>query len=481
MFYRVTQSQMAANAQVYLTKQSSELSVAQQQVSSGLRIQRPSDDPAGMRRSLIQKDRIERLATHEESIQAVKSRLNEAAVQLQDTNDLLTRARTIALQAPQTTDSSERKILAQQLTGLIEQLDSIANASDENGFLFSGTAANTQPFLNVQSTAGQQQYSGASATTQLHITGDVSRQALLPGDAIFQPVSREPSVIVGSTGAKIGTGTDSATGQRELLVSHTLTTYAAGSGVSAGSDSVNGDTIIGPAARHQLVINDTSGTGASGTVSLNGGPPIAFTNADTNLEVIGSKGERVYLNTTGISAGFVGAVDITSEGTLSIDDGATQAAITYGSNQIVTDSRDGTTVNLDTTSIIKAGTDHLEFPGTADMFNILKTLRDDVLNTRNLEPSALAKSLNRRLADVERVQEHLLDIVGVQSVSLEQIDRLETRTGDLKVAGQVQYSETTSADLTAAILRFQELTNLQQYTLSAIGKLMNTDLLTYLQ
>jgi flagellar hook-associated protein 3 FlgL len=73
MNFRVTQSQMAATARNYLAKQSSELFTTQQQISTGLRIQRPSDDPAAIRRSLIQKDRVERLEAHEVSISHVKS------------------------------------------------------------------------------------------------------------------------------------------------------------------------------------------------------------------------------------------------------------------------------------------------------------------------------------------------------------------------------------------------------------------------
>ena len=146
MFYRVTQSQMSITARNYLAKQTSELFTTQQQISSGVRIQRPADDPAGMRRSLIQKDRIERLEAHEAAVATTKSRVSQAHVQLRDANDLLTKAREIALQSPQITDDSERQVLAQELDGLMNQMRSIANSSDETGYLFSGTAATTMPF-----------------------------------------------------------------------------------------------------------------------------------------------------------------------------------------------------------------------------------------------------------------------------------------------------------------------------------------------
>ena len=115
----------------------------QQEISTGLRIHRPSDDPSGMRRSLIQKDRNERLDSHISSIQFAQSRLSQAAVQLQDANTLLVRARSIALQAPQATDEIEVNALVAELNTILNQMMICANATDENGYLFSGTAMHT--------------------------------------------------------------------------------------------------------------------------------------------------------------------------------------------------------------------------------------------------------------------------------------------------------------------------------------------------
>ena len=481
MLYRVTQSQMASTAREYLAKQSSELFRAQLQISSGLKIQRPADDPSGMRRSLIQRDRVERLESHVSSIKHVQSRLEQAHVHLREANTLLTRAREISLQAPQTTDDSEVRVLVTELNGILEQLDSVANSSDESGYLFSGTAANNRPFPNLTSTSGQLNYSGAPQKTQLLLSGDAARDALLPGDLVFQPVSREPTLLIGTTGAKTGTGTDTATGTRELIVSHSLTTYAAGSGVTAGTGSAAGDTIIGSAGTHRLQIVDTSGTGASGTVSLDGGDPVSFTNSDTNLVVQGPGGDRVTVDTSSITAGFSGSVDITATGTMSIDGGMSSAAISFAANESVTDSRDGSVFNVDSTSVTRTGIDHVEFPGTTDIFSAVRALRDDLLNTRGLENSALAESFSRRQIDINRIQNHVLDVVGMQSVSMEQLDRLKTRTDDLTLAERIEYSDTVSADVSAAVLRLQELTNLQQFTMASIGRLLTPSLLNYLQ
>jgi flagellin-like hook-associated protein FlgL len=95
--------------------------------------------------------------------------------------------------------------------------------------------------------------------------------------------------------------------------------------------------------------------------------------------------------------------------------------------------------------------------------------------------STRSDSLSRRIGDIERIQDHVLDMVGVQSVSLEQIDRLESRTGDLKLAEKTEYSDTVSADIAEAVLRLKELNNLQQFTMAAVGQLLTPNLLNYIQ
>jgi flagellin-like hook-associated protein FlgL len=201
----------------------------------------------------------------------------------------------------------------------------------------------------------------------------------------------------------------------------------------------------------------------------------------TNLVVTGPLGEKVHVNTTGITAGFNGSVDIEAAGSLSLDGGITRTAVSFSTNQQITDPRDGTLVNLDTTAIRHTGTDHVEFPGTSDVFSVLRELRDDILNTRNMPESTRSDSLTRRIGDIERIQDHVLDMVGVQSVSLEQIDRLESRTGDLKLAEKIEYSDTVSADIAEAVLRLKELNNLQQFTMAAVGQLLTPNLLNYIQ
>ncbi len=69
----------------------------------------------------------------------------------------------------------------------------------------------------------------------------------------------------------------------------------------------------------------------------------------------------------------------------------------------------------------------------------------------------------------------------MQSVTLEQIERLLVRTEDQTLDQQVKYSETTSADLAKAAVRMQELLTLQQFTMASVSNLVSQNLLQFLR
>lgn len=482
MTFRVT-SKMGVNSAISeLAKQAAELQRTQEQVSTGLRLHRPSDDPAAVRRSIVQKDRLSRLETNIKSVKQVKSRVNQAHVQLREAQQLFVRARSVALSVAQATDDAELDILAAEIDGILEQMLSVANASDENGFLFGGTATQTEPF-NIDRTNGvvSVEYTGSDESSQLHITGDVPREALFAGSDVFNAVLRESTVIVGNTGVTSGMGIDTASGQLQLTVSHVSTSYAGASGIAPGVSSASEDTVIGASGVHTLTVNDTSGTGAFGTVSLNGGAEINFTNLDTDLEILGPNGEVVFVDTTSIAAGFSGTIDITADGTLSLDGGTTTQPITFADNEMLANPADGKAIYLNTTGVTQSGTNELEFPGTTDAFQILIDLRNDILNSRELNTADRFDAIDRRLGDIERMENHLLSEIGVQSVVLEQMDRLEFRTEDLVLEQEINYGETVSADIAAASIRLQELLTLQQFTTVSVSRLLSQDLLQFLQ
>ncbi len=477
--FRVTMSQTLASTQAELTRRSATAAKLQADLATGVRIRRPSDDPRGQQIVLNQRAQLQQVESRLRSIAETRSRLDHAHRQILDVQQLFVQAKTLALQGRQATDQSERDILAAQVDRLLETLVQLANATHEGEPLFAGADLNATPF-STDSPTGEATYTGSTLPGQRWLADGTVVDVLYSGADVFQPGGRGDTLVIGQTGAAAGLGTSSARGTRSLLVQHTATLVSPGSGVQAGASSPGGDTILGPAGTHQLTLVDESGTGAYGTVSLNGGPPVAFTSADTDLRVTGPGGEVVYLDLSNITPGFNGTVDLTGEGTLSVDGGVTSVPIDYSSAQGVLDSRDGTITYIDSRGIVRPGTDLVEFTETLDAFQTLARLRDELRNVDRLPAQELAAALGRRLDDLDRISTHLLAVVGDQSATLQQLDRMQSLSEDLQLQVQQLLADTEGTDYAAATIALQEQQTWMQFSLATIVRLFDISVLNYL-
>jgi flagellar hook-associated protein 3 FlgL len=486
MNLRVTLQTVTNEALINARQQTDRLGQLQQEASTGNRLLRPSDDPLATVTVLGTKAQDQRLTTYLSNIGDAQQTLNQSVSTLQAVNDLFVQARQVAIEGNSAVnDGTSKEALAQEVDGLLSRLVDLANTQDAGRSLYSGSATTTTPFVvTATDSQGRPQsiaYRGAQQRAEVPISQQQSVATLYTGSEVFQGARQRGSTIYTSnTGAAAGTlGTDSATGQGTLLVQHTTTTYAAG-GVQAGTSSLAGDTILGPAGASQLTLHDTSGTGASGTVSLDGGPPVSFTNSDTDLKVTGSHGEVVFVNTTAITPGFNGTSDITANGTLSVDGGASTVPITFNPNQIVTNSTTGLVTNVNSTNIRRTGSDSLDYTGSGDAFQVLMALRDDLRNTHGLTQAQQADALTQRLGELDRVRTGILNVVGEQSASLQNLDALQSRAQDLQLQTRQRTSDLESADITDVVINLQAQQNLLQLTLASASRLLNTNLLNFL-
>ncbi|MEX8519146.1 MAG: flagellar hook-associated protein FlgL [Leptothrix sp. (in: b-proteobacteria)] len=133
-----------------LQKRQSELSTAQTQMTSGKRISKPSDDPAGAaraERALVEQSRGE---TRLRAIDASRNAMTLTESALGNAIDLGQSAREALVAAGNGGYSpSERQALVAQLQGLRSQLLSASNQNDGNGgYLFGGQGMKTAPFAD---------------------------------------------------------------------------------------------------------------------------------------------------------------------------------------------------------------------------------------------------------------------------------------------------------------------------------------------
>jgi flagellin-like hook-associated protein FlgL len=449
-------------------------------------VRQASDDPTAMAQVLRNNAQDLRFTNDLGMIQDTGNKLQVGVDTLTRIQDLLTSVKNLALQANNvTTSSTTNDTLSKQVGAALDQLIQLANQKLPDGsFLFGGSASTTTPFV-VTSTNGAGQpaivgYKGSTLSSQSIVSQFVNATTLLPGNEVFQSRSRGTAIYSGSTGAAAGSGTDNATDSGTLLVQHVATTFAGASGVTAGTSSPALDTIIGPGGVHSLVINDTSGTGVSGTVSLNGGPAIAFTNLDTDLKVTGPNGEVAYLNTTAIAPAFSGSVPLTASGTLSVDGGASTVPIDFSSNQTLTNSTTGAITNVSSVNIRRAGSDTVQYPGTSDLFQTLIALRDTIANTQGLSSADRSAALQQQIANIDRAMTSVGNYVGIQATQAQTLSKLSDHITQLQLDLKQATDDIESTDTASAIVDLQQQMNLYQASLQLAAQINSMSLLKFL-
>jgi flagellar hook-associated protein 3 len=485
MIYRSTSFSLGKQAIRFAGKYSSNIANYQKQITSGLRLHRPSDDPIAFRQSTALAARLEQLKTETSSINDTKAKLNVSVSQLTDANNLITNAKVLAQQGVQANSSSERNALAVEAESLLKNMQNIANTKVAGAYLYSGTRTNVRPFtFDDPTVAGGPlsfEYAGSSQHSRAYVGESVALDTFYPGNDVFGASGRTESVLTGKSGAQLGTGTDNLIGRATLQIRHTATTYDAGSGIAAGTSSATKDTVIGPLGNHSVMINDTSGNGTAGTISLDGGTAIPFSSSDSNLEVAGPNGQKVFVDVTAITPGFSGTVDLQGQGTLSVDGGLTTVPIDFSDSQTITDSTTGRFVHIDSRSITKPGDDYLDFPGTSNIIQTLHELVQDLRNTRNLGNTELAASLDRRLAELGAASDHLLDSMGHQAASLQTLQQLDYRVQDLELETEEQLNNVQATDIAEAVLRMQNDQALLEYTYAVTAEITSVGLIDFLR
>ncbi len=483
---RVTSEMQSNQSLRFIQSNYARLAKLHEQLASGKRIQRPSDSPAEIVQIRQNSAENLRLDTHLKTIRDVGVVLQNSVDALIESRGVLTHAKDIAIEVNSAAhDAASDSAFAHQIDVVIDQMLRVGNRQLPDGrYLFGGTASHAPPFEVTAVDSAERPtdvaYRGSDQASEAVVGKEIRVGTLIPGSEVFQMRHRATTIFTGTTGARPGTGTDSAVEPGSLVVKHTLTSIAGASGVSTGTSSASGDTIIGPSGAHTLNIIDTSGTGASGTVSLNGGPPVAFTNSGADLRVTGPNGEAVFLNTTSITPGFSGTVSLTATGTMSVDGGTTSQPIDFSANQVMTDGGTGEMTNVDSTQIRRAGTDRLDYQGATDAFQALIALRDDIRNVHGLSTLDRSKALGRHIAALDRINNDVIDALGGQSVQAEYLTKLEERTADVQLDIQKATDGIEAIDVAGTIAAVQKQENLYQMSLQLTARMNSLSLADFL-
>lgn len=149
------------NAQRNLFNSSSMLNDSFSKLSSGFRITKAGDDAAGLGISVNLTAQIRSFNQANRNSQDAQSLIQTAEASLNQTTELLTRMREIAMQSASSgVGATERGYIQTENAALITELDRIANAAEYNGQALLNTAATSLTFqVGIRNVAANDQIS----------------------------------------------------------------------------------------------------------------------------------------------------------------------------------------------------------------------------------------------------------------------------------------------------------------------------------
>ena len=141
--------QIAINA---MLEQQDKLSKVQQQVATGRRIFRPSEDPIAAAKVVNLRDLLNTTKQFQDNIEAARARLTLEEGVLDSTTSVIQRVRELAVMANNDTQTNEnREFIAEEVKQLRDELLALANAADNSGdFLFAGAKNKFKPFVRTE-------------------------------------------------------------------------------------------------------------------------------------------------------------------------------------------------------------------------------------------------------------------------------------------------------------------------------------------
>jgi flagellar hook-associated protein 3 FlgL len=163
-----------------LMKRQVEMSGQQEKLTSGKRINRASDDPTGASQAERALTRLSRVETDQRSLELQRNALTVAESTLGESTSLIQRFRELVVSAGNTSyNTRDRETIALQLTGLRDQIFSLANKTDSNGIpLFGGLGSAGAPFVDATAGVAFQGIPGQRASTGISVPGAMDGQAI---------------------------------------------------------------------------------------------------------------------------------------------------------------------------------------------------------------------------------------------------------------------------------------------------------------
>jgi len=189
-----------------LSTQESQINTLQQQISTGLAVQTPDQNPAAYQTAALGNDQVGRLSNDNTTQAAIQVQLGSVNDSYTSMNALLDNVQSIVEQALNgTTNSQNMNALAGQVRSAGTQLLAIGNTTAPNGtYLFGGSRGGLAPFQADAN--GNMIYFGDGASSQANIAQSSSAATIANGEVFVGALQGDGTANVTANAANTGTG-----------------------------------------------------------------------------------------------------------------------------------------------------------------------------------------------------------------------------------------------------------------------------------
>ncbi len=217
---RVSNNMLASRVVFNMQRSLNRFFELQTQMSTGRRINKPSDDPLGTVRDMDYRRELARIDQHRMNIDSAMNWQKNYDSALSSLGEMVSRARELAVtMANDTYDASEREAVATEIDDIIESMLDIANSQIGGKSIFAGYQTRSKPFSSFTNGVI---YRGDTGKIEFEIDSASRFQVNLNGAEVFlrqlTVLGENADVNIGVTGATLlstlndGNGVDLTTG-----------------------------------------------------------------------------------------------------------------------------------------------------------------------------------------------------------------------------------------------------------------------------
>jgi flagellar hook-associated protein 3 FlgL len=506
MAERVSNYALQTNSLQNIFRITEELFKTQQQIATGKRISKPSDDPAGIRDALSLRTSVTKSDQFVRNVNNNRIYFQAGESTLDSINFNLIRAKELAVQELGGLATAEtRKYAVSELNQLISQTLDSANIKVKNQFIFGGTEFRTQPF--EQSASGAV-YHGNSEGHKIAVGSNTNAEFTLPGSETFgndlnPKITKKTKLTSLNAGSGITPGSISITDRagnsgtvtvnssdtvedlilkiNNLKGSVTATVNAKGSGLQL----TDGSSVISQA----LTVSENSGGNTAKELGILGQRDGNISGSNLNPIVTSEtlisdlkNGNGLTLNQISISNGAASGI-VTLSSAETIGDvinliNATSlnitASINSTGNSLLVNSNNSTTIAIVKNIGADETAEDLGLGGGKNVFTTLFKLRDALKTNDSLAILASLENLGSSQISINNNRA----IVGAKLSGVEKKVDFHNQNR-LNISDQLSNIEDVDA-----VKSISDLANLEfalQATLSATAKVLQPTLMDFLR